>query len=66
MFSRENLIEYLNILRIYKYIFAPLIKVLKVQIISRNKFIEQLVQLNIVQLICRISLVLQKSKNYRK
>lgn len=58
MFSRENLIEYLNILRIYKYIFAPLIKVLKVQIISRNKFIEQLVQLNIVQLICRISLVL--------
>lgn len=58
MFSRENLIEYLNILRIYKYIFAPLIKVLKIQIIPRNKFIEQLVQLNIVQLICRISLVL--------
>lgn len=58
MFSRENLIEYLNILLIYKYIFAPLIKVLKIQIIPRNKFIEQLVQLNIVQLICRISLVL--------
>lgn len=58
MFSRENLIEYLNILLIYKYIFAPLIKVLKIQIIPRNKFIEQLVQLNIVQLVYRISLVL--------